>query len=250
MNITPEERNKAIDAILTEGLTQPASTWSFLWSMYNDLGLRVIFWESAPALAASAAIAFAYVVLGILPLTLASEMINVTWNSYSALFMFSPALFIGLTVCTEAGERFSGLYELKMTCRYTIRQITAFRLLCFSLCGTVFTVIGSAFLSSVPETGYFLQLFSLALCSLFLCSLLLMFAMRRWRGGWVWGAAIWTIIGLLPVAILGQAWERLLMQMPPALTLGAAAIAFLLFLREIKITAQFAVGRDAPGAPS
>jgi hypothetical protein len=234
MNITPDERNKAINTILSEGLTRPASTWSFLWNMYRNLGLRVIFWEAAPALAASVAVACAYVVLGILPIALADNLINVPWSSYSALFLFSPALFIGLTISTEAGERISGIYDLKMTCKYTIRQITAFRLLCFSLCGTVFTVIGSAFLSSMPETGYFLQLFSLALCSLFLCSLLLMFTMRRWRGGWYWGAAIWTGIGVLPIAVLGRAWETFLMQMPPALTLCVAAVAFILFLTQIK----------------
>jgi CHASE2 domain-containing sensor protein len=102
----------------------------------------------------------------------------------------------------------------------------------------VFTVIVSAFLSTMPDAGYFLQLFSLALCSLFLCSLLLMFTMRRWRGGRYWGTAIWTGIGLLPVAMLGQVWENLLMQMPPILTFGIAAAAFLLFLREVKITTQ------------
>jgi len=238
MNISPEERDNAIDAILLKGLTPPAPTWAFLWNMYKSLGLRAIFWDSASSILASLAIAAGYVALGSLPLTWIGGWINMPLSLYSSLFLFSPALFIGLTISTEAMERLSGLYDLKMTCRYTIRQITAFRLLCFSLCATIFTVVGSAAINSMPETGYFMQLFSLALCSLFLCSLLVIHTMRRWHCGWYLGAAIWTSIGVLPIIIFRQSWESLLSHMPPAITLCVAAIAFLLFLQEIKITIQ------------
>jgi len=235
MNITPDEKDRAIESILAQGLTRPVSTWVFLLNMYHSLGLRVIFWESGPAVLASVVIAAAYIMLGLMPLALIEDRIAITLNIYSSLFLFAPALFIGLTLSTEAMERFGGIYELRMTCKYTIRQIMAFRLLCFSLIGTVFTVVGSALICRITETGYFLQLLSLALCSLFLCSLLIICAMRRWRGGWYIGAAVWTVGGMLPIMIFGRAWDSLLADMPVAVTLGVAAAACVLFLREIKI---------------
>jgi len=206
--------------------------------MYNSLGPRVIFWDFKPGILVSVMVAVGYVALGTWPLAWIDDWINMPLSLYSSLFLFSPALFIGLTASTEAIERLGGLYDLKMTCRYTIRQITAFRLLSFSLFGTIFTVAGSAVISSMPETGYFMQLFSLALCSLLLCSLLIIHAMRRWHCGWYLGAAIWTGIGALPIIIFRQAWENLLSHLPPAITLCVAAVAFLLFLREIKIAVQ------------
>jgi len=238
MNISPEERDNAIEAILSKGLTPPVPTWAFLRDMCKSLGPRAIFWDFAPGILVSVMVAAGYVALGIMPLAWIDDWINMPLSLYSSLFLLSPALFIGLTISTEAIERLDGLYDLKMTCRYTIRQIMAFRLLSFSLCGTIFTVVGSAAISSMPETGCFMQLFSLALCSLFLCSLLIIHTMRRLHCGWYLGAAIWTGVGLLPIIIFRQAWENLLSHIPPAITLCVAAVAFLLFLREIKIAVQ------------
>lgn len=231
MNITPNERDKAVEAILREGLTRPVSTPTFLLNIYRNLGFRVIFRGALPGIMLSCLIAVAYIVL----VGMQSELMNMSRNYYTLLFLFSPALFMGLTLSTEAIERVDGLYELKMTCRYTIRQITAFRLLCFSLVGTIFAVVGSLIFYSVTEAGYLLQLLSLALSSVFLCTLLIIYTMRRLRMGWYIGAGIWLALGTLPIALFGQQWNTLLSHLPPAITLSVAVISFGLFLREIKI---------------
>ena len=53
------------------------------------------------------------------------------------LFATAPVFFVFAVLLTEIAERINLLYELKMTCKYTILQITAFRVVCFSLIGTV-----------------------------------------------------------------------------------------------------------------
>ena len=50
---------------------------------------------------------------------------------------YSPGILVFAVLLTEIAERINLLYELKMTCKYTILQITAFRVVCFSLIGTV-----------------------------------------------------------------------------------------------------------------
>ena len=234
MNITPEEQRNAIATIISQGLTRPVSTGAFLWGMYRNLGLRVIFFEAASGILLSFAVAALYV------LTLAVSLVWLELSGffYTALFLFSPTLFISLTLSTEAIERIDGIYDLKMTCRYTIRQIAAFRFLCFSVIGTVFAVAGSYIVYMYADIGYLLGGLSIALCSLFLCSLLLIHVMRRWREGWYLGTAIWVGAGMVPLILFRQRWEVFLSQLPPAITLGVAAIACVLFLREIKITAR------------
>ena len=239
MNIIPDKKDRdlAIEAILSEGLTQPVSTWKFLLNMRRHLGFRVLFWDTGVAVLAACAVTLCYVLFITQQLSLLRTVID-GWNVYALIFLFSPALFIGLTLCTEALERISGLYDIKMTCKYSIRQITAFRLLCFSLLGTVFTVAVSTVISTVWEFGDLVRMISISLGSLFLCSLLVIHLMRRLRGGWFIGAFAWMVLGLLPLLFFGQAWERLLANFPPAFTTAVAIISFVLFLREIKITAR------------
>jgi hypothetical protein len=236
MNIN--ERDKAIAAILDAGLTRPVSTWGYLRGMYRNLGLRVIFWEAAPAMLLSVAVALVYILI------IASQFafFNVDAHLSATLFLFSPALFISMTVCTEAIERLSGLYEIKMTAKYTLRQITAFRLLCFSLIGTVFAVAANAVIYPIMATdlqaGFLFQMIAVALCSLFLCSLLIPIILRKFRSGWYLGAITWVLLGMLPLLFFPQAWNAFLLNIPPAVALCVAALAFALFLREIKISGK------------
>lgn len=236
MNITTNERDKAINEILDKGLVAPVSTPIFLRNMFQNLGVVVIFRGALPGVLLSLFVAAAYVLVIVLYI----DGISTELHYNSLLFLLSPMLFIVLTLSTEATELLEGkgLYELKMTCRYTVRQITAFRLLCFSLVGAIFAVIGGYSYHAVIETGYLLQLVSLSLSSVFLCTLLIIFTMRHFRVGWWVGACTWTAVGLLPMAINRQGWEELLSHLPPALTLGVAVAAFTLFLREIKIIAR------------
>ncbi|MCL1884484.1 MAG: hypothetical protein FWF81_12145 [Defluviitaleaceae bacterium] len=233
MNITPSERDKAINEILDKGLVEPVSTPMFLRNMFQNLGTVVIFRGALPGVFLSLFVASAYVLMVVMYID--NVFADLKYNSL--LFLFSPMLFIGLTLSTEATELIEGrgLYELKMACRYTVRQITAFRLLCFSLVGTIFAVIVGYSYHTVIETGYLLHFVSLALSSLFLCTLLIIFTMRHFRVGWWFGSCIWTAFGLLPMAINRHGWEELLSHLPPVLTLGVAVVAFTLFLREIKI---------------
>jgi len=240
MNILPNERDKSrkksIETILADGLTRPVSTWVYLRDMYRNLGLRVIFWEAAPAMLISVAVALAYMLL----LAAQFTFLDAAENLSAMLFLFSPALFMSMTVCTEAIERMSGLYEIKMTGKYTLRQITAFRLLCFSLIGTVFAVIANTVICHLAteevQAGFSFQMIAIALCSLFLCSLLIISILRRFRAGWYLGAIIWAVVGMLPVLIFREAWSAFLLNIPPAVVMVVAVAAYVLFLREIKLT--------------
>ncbi|MCL2426771.1 MAG: hypothetical protein FWD05_10610 [Oscillospiraceae bacterium] len=239
MNITPEERSRAINDILDKGLVVPVSTPIFLRNMVKELGFGVMFRGALPGIFLSFLIVTLYVLLTTLYVaTIPSHWSPyLLWNHYALLFLFSPILFIGLTISTEAAERMrgSGLYELKMTFRYTTRQITAFKLLCFSFSGAIFAVIGGDVLNSISATGNILQSVSLSLSAVFLCTLLIVHTMRRFRAGWWVGATIWITLALLPMIINMQWWEEFLAHLPPALILGVALVAFILFLREIKI---------------
>jgi hypothetical protein len=234
MIIKPEEKDILVEEILSKGLVKPMSTPAFLWDMWRNLGFRVIFWETGAAFLISCAIVAMYIALVSLTI-IPQEPVR---NMYAMLFLFSPAVFISLTLCTEAIERSNGLYEIKMTSKYTIRQVTAFRLLCFSLIGMVSTIIASVVIVTAWEALHFLRIFSLGLCSLFLCSLLIIFTMRRLRGGWYLGAIIWIAFGMLPMLLFRTGWESFLANIPITVVLGIATVACVLFMREIKITTK------------
>lgn len=221
------EKDKAIEDILSKGLSRPKSLWGYLSDIYSALGFRYIFFDLAFPIAMTVLASIGFFVL--YPLTLEQYI-------YATLFAIAPIFFIFIVLFTETMEQINGMYELKMTCKYTIQQVAAFRVLCFSFLGTVFCTFISLYYSQLSRAYSFFNIFSLSLCALFLCALLTIFIMRHFNGKWIHFSAmlLWNVIGFMPIWILGEQWELFLSQIPVAITMFVAASACALFLMEIK----------------
>ena len=229
MNIikpSPEEKEKAIEYILSKGLSKPKNLWDIFYMMYRSLGLRYLFLDTTEPIIISVAFMIGFILLCSSSL---KQYINVV------LFATAPVFFVFAVLLTEIAERINLLYELKMTFKYTIQQITAFRVVCFSLIGTVLCTLISLF-APFPGDYDIVRALSLSLCALFLCSSLSIFIMRYFNWKWRHFAPIlvWMTICLLPICISAKWWESFLSRVPVAITISVAAVAFVLFIKEIK----------------
>ena len=83
-------------------------------------------------------------------------------------YAFAPAIYGLLALITECKERMLGLYDIKMTCKYSLHQLTAVKLLLFSFIG----IISSLFLSLAFFPGAFIRSFITSMISLFFFSLI------------------------------------------------------------------------------
>ena len=153
----------------------------------------------------------------------------------AVLFAAAPVFFVAAVLLAETVERSSVLYEIKMTCRYTIQQIAAFRVLVFSLMGTVMCTLANLF-SRYSASDDFLRPLSISICALFLCSYASMVILRsfNWRWNHFAPLLLWLLIGVLPMWVFRERWELFLSQVPITITALIAVIAFGLFLHEIK----------------
>lgn len=221
------EKDKEIEAILSKGLSKPKSLWGYLSNIYSALGFRYIFLDMAFPIVMSVIAMIGFIVL--YPLALKQHI-------YATLFAIAPMFFIFIVLFTEKMEQVNGLFELKMTYKYTIQQIAAFRILCFSLLGTVLCTFISLYLSQLLVVYSFFRAFSLSLCALFLWAYLTLFIMRHFNWKWfhLFVVLPWIMTGFMPIGLLGNNWEVFLSQIPVAVTMFAAAIACALFLMEIK----------------
>lgn len=230
MNIiepSQNEKDLAIEKILSNGLSKPKKLWRYLWDIYRALGFRYIFLDTVNAMIMTTTVTIGFALL--YPFSFEKHL-NAT------LFAMAPVFFISIVLFTETIERSRGLYEIKMTCKYTIQQVTAFRVLCFSLMSAAFSILINLYFSRLQDTYDFFRAFSLSLCDLFLCSFLTIFIMRRFKWKWMHFSVIllWISIGFVPTWIFGEQWELFLSQIPVSIATFFAIIACVLFLMEIK----------------
>jgi hypothetical protein len=207
------DKNRSIESILLQGLTKPLTAKEHIVEMSTLLGWRFIFWDKGFSLFFSV-----LTLSGVFALfTLAPEAYRC-----SAAVAAAPLLFLIAILFSETAERLSGLYELKQTCRYTVQQVTALRVGCYSLLGLAFSaVIAAVSANSGPE---FIALFPLCLSALFLCAILALAANHLLRSQWVHAlfAAVWVFANLALPYFWGDQWEALLREMPVIFSIGLA----------------------------
>jgi hypothetical protein len=231
MNETDKARS--IEYIITRGLAKPQSLPARAVEMVRALGWRHIFWDTPYSLC------FAALTLAAVCLLFATAPEAARFSTAVAI---SPLLFLLITAFAETSEMFCGLYELKQTCRYTIRQITAIRVICYSAAGAAFTAVVAVV--QARDAHEFLSLFSLCLSALFVCAALELACMRLSLGffgnarafglnRWASAAfsAAWVFANIALSASFAKGWEAALRSAPVAITTivafaGAAALAF------------------------
>lgn len=215
-------KNASIEYILSQGLVKPQTARERIAEMLRTIGFRFIFWDTGYSLFFTA-------------VTLAVVLVLFSFAPddyrYSASIAVAPLFFLLITMFAETSERVCGLYELKQTCRYTIQQVTALRVVCYSVVGFVFTVVITIIST---DSGYeFFSLFPLCLSALFLCAILSISFTRFLHGKWVYAvfSAVWVFVNIVIPFLLGEKWEMILREMPIAFSvviaiLGGAVLAY------------------------
>ena len=217
-------KNASIEYILAQGLVKPQTARAKISEMFQTLGLRYIFWDTGYSIFFTAlTISTVFMLFAVTPESL----------RFSASVAAAPLMFLFVTAFAETSERACGLYELKQTCRYTIRQITALRVICYSIAGAVFTaVIAATGAKSVYE---FMAMFPLCLSALFICALLLLTVMRFLKSKWGFAAysALWVFVSAALPFSRNELWESFLSRVPIAVSAVIALACAALFAYQI-----------------
>ena len=218
------EKNASIEYILAKGLRKPQTMRSRIVEMTRGIGFRYIFWDTGYSLIFSA-VTIAVVVA-----------LFAAWPDdyrYTASVAVAPLMFLVITAFAETSERACGIYELKQTCRYTVRQIAALRVVCYSAVGASFTAIVA--LMGAKDVYEFLSLFPLCLSALFICAALSLTVMRFVRSKWANAifSAVWALISIAPAFSLSEKWETFLSGVPAVLSAIVAAICVAAFIYQI-----------------
>jgi hypothetical protein len=219
------EIDRAIDSILSAGLKKPRSLRFSLGEIRQLLGFRFVFWDTAQA--------FLLSVITLLGALLFIAVAPETFR-HAVLFGCSPLLCVVILFFSETIERTGSLYELKLTCKYSIQRVVTYRIICFSLFGIASCVGVTAY--QAPTAHELLRLLPLSLCALFLCMSLSLFFIQRLPGRWsfVLPALSWMALTVIPALVVRDIWELFLSGLPLAVTLGVALLAAALFLLEVK----------------
>lgn len=230
---TPDEQRAAVRQIREAGLENRHSLFSDFWEMYRSLGLRVIFHDMSDVVFLSAMAVFFvfYFLLG----SFRGDFLSRN-DVYTVLFTAAPTLYLLLCLLGFWKERMSGTYDIKMSCKFTVCHLTAFRMLLFSC---VCILANLALVSVFCAAGFvvdFWQTFLVTASSLFLFSVLLIWSLLCGRGlaASTAAAAVWLPANLLIRSLFRGGYERFLQTMPLCLHIAVTIVLACLYFAGLK----------------
>ena len=212
--MTNKEKNASIEYILAQGLVTPPTFWGQIKKMHRIISWKFIFWDLSYS--------FIFVAVTLFGVSFLSHY--TAGYQYSAALGFSPVLFLLIMLFAEMNERACGLYELKQTCRYTSRLITALRSIYYSLAGAMFAIAITVF--ATENMVSFLRVLPVSLGGLFLCATVSLLVIRLSRSKWtiaIFGI-VWICINLAFPFTFGENWELFLSGLPLAFTIAFAVM--------------------------
>lgn len=168
-----EEIRAQIDNIVAQGLERRESFYYYLKNMYRQIGIRYLFRDGLE-------------IVFIILLT-SSILISVLTNSYmeeiedlyAYLFTISPILYLGMSIFSFINAKQNKTYEVEMACKYNIYQLSAFRMLVFSVVCILFNSLFVYIMAYFYEDINYLKAFIISIASLFLFSTVFLFAITR-----------------------------------------------------------------------
>jgi hypothetical protein len=197
-----EDIARQIDLIVKKGLPKKETFFKQVYTMYRQLGFQFLFPNSIEIVFISILIVTFLFIAGLH----ARDYFEAEPGSvYTFIFVTSPLLY--LTICSFSLYRTwdNRTYELEMTCKYDLFQLTAVRMLAFSiLCfavNTVFIIV----MVNVYHHVLFVKAFLISTTGLFLFSTLTLFVLMNNQSKII---KISLLVGWTAVNLLAFIWSK------------------------------------------
>ena len=179
--IMPNEKEKeqAISQIVNQSMLKRRHMVPVIFSLLQEIGPRNLFHGTVDCIFLAILCTVALDLMVVVPMAVYHNM------ALLGLFFMSPMLYGFLHLFTLWKEQQEGLYELKMTCRYTLHELTALRMLFFggiSVVGNRMLMI--VFLQRGALMLSFLKLLAVSLSALFLYGFLNLLALSYGKKLW------------------------------------------------------------------
>lgn len=231
--LSETEKENAIHNIVRNGVVSPADKIKEFLNAGKRCRLHVLFFGVGDCL-----------FLGIL-ITVCLWLLLLQFHIQTILcsvFACSPFAYIALFFLTTWKEHMVQLYEMKMSCHYTIRQVTAWRMIYFGFGNMLInTAVLALFVHMQNSFVPFWKTLGLSFASLFLYGIMMLFFQIKGRLylSVAIPPVIWTVLNLLVILNYGVQVEKVLLNLANGLVLVflfVTCMAYLVMLYSFSTT--------------
>lgn len=203
-----EEKKHSMQIILEQGMPSGKRSPMWILDLIGKIGIRNLFWGTQDCIFLALIGTAGLAILFLLPAASYMEI------SLLGLFLVSPAFYGLLHLLTIWKEQQAGLYEIKMTCQYTLRELTALRMVFFGGASVLIDVLFVLLLCRQSQVILsLLKMMGISLSALFLYGMatLMLLSLGKKKESQLFVPVAWCFLCILPVILKIDIWKYLSM---------------------------------------
>jgi hypothetical protein len=231
----PDEKEIAsqIEMIVDKGVTKRKSFFAYLKGMYKQIGLRYIFHDFTELI--FTVVVFANVIFMVC-MDGRYGIVSMNDNIYVFVFVISPLLYFAMSLIAFADSKYNVTYEVEMSCKYSIYQLAAFRMLMFSICCTAISIGADAAIVTIFKGVSLFYLITLSVTSLFIFSTVFLYVLRRTHSRYAkyLAGAGWLLFNLVPFVLCNGLYGTFIKSVPLYAYLIMAAACVVIYMENLK----------------
>lgn len=132
-----------VNQIVSKAMYHRPSFPASLFQLYRQIGLRNLFAHQTETMVIIGSALFTLISL----LTMAGNNMQFTEQLYPSIFLISPLLYIALSLHDYWYKQSQGTFEVEMSAKYNLYQVTALRMLLFSMLSILINTIAVILIS-------------------------------------------------------------------------------------------------------
>ena len=218
--LSEAEKDFAISEIVEKGVVKPRDKFRKLFEVRRACTFHTLFFGVGDCFLLGFLIAAS---VWLLLIQAGSQVI------ICMVFAVSPFAYIVSYLLTSWKEHRLQLYDIKMTCRYTVRQVSAFRMICFSGTNIFLNVLMLSLLMrfQLPAIAFW-KILGLSFVSIFLYGIIMLVFQIKGMPylTTVLPPVLWGIINVFVIAFYGERLEIMLLNLAGSLVFTITVIAF------------------------
>lgn len=229
------EIKNQINLILDKGLEKEEHFCSYIKNMYKQIGFRNLFHDKAELIFIGVLL-LSILLLGILGIK-RNSMISKE-RIYIFVFIISPLYYLITNIFSFMNMKENNTYEIEMVCKYNLYQVSALRMLVFSVISIFLSVI---FILGLYNKINILRGIMISITSIFLFSSLLLYSMVKLKSeiGRYLIIGFWITGNLTLLRLSANQYFEFLQTMPMVVYVLVAVTSLFIYMKNIQILSNY-----------
>lgn len=225
----PKINFEEIDSIVNKGVKTKISFIRYLKNSIRELGFRNIFHDKTEL----AIIFFISIILLLISMLNWSDL-NLN-GLYKFTFCVSPVMYLGAVLFSFYNSKEKGVFDIEMTCKYNLYQLSSLRMFIFSLASILINTLSIIIIWLVGRQVDVIRMIVISITGLLLFSTIFLYSLLKlkWAISKYFVIIAWIIINLFLSNYNDEIYQEFLIRAPMYIHFIISSICIVLYIKNL-----------------